>query len=110
MISWLSFLVIDQPATLMHVGAGVPVGSGVGLGAGLVEGLALGVGSADAVGVVDGVGASDTVALGVGVGPKPVVAGLHPLARSTTPRETRTASRGGDELPRTFTVQTTYRV
>jgi hypothetical protein len=94
MISWLSFLVIDQPATLMHVGAGVgaPVGSGVGLGAGLVEGLALGVGSADAVGVVDGVGASDTVALGVGVDPKPVVAFLHPLTRSTTPRETRTAS------------------
>jgi hypothetical protein len=110
MISWLSFLVIDQPATLMHVGAGAPVGSGVGLGAGLVEGLALGVGSADAVGVVDGVGASDTAALGVGVGPKPVVAFLHPLARSTTPRETRTASRVGDGLPRTFTVQTTYRV
>jgi hypothetical protein len=92
MISWLSFLVIGQPATLMHVGAGVgvPVGGGVGLGAGVVEGLALGVGSADAVGVLDGVGASDTVALGVGVGPKPVVAFVHPLAR--TPRETRTAS------------------
>jgi hypothetical protein len=94
MISWLSFFVIDQPATRMHVGGGVgvPIGSGVGLGAGLVEGLALGVGSADAVGAVDGVGASDTVALGVGVGSEPVVELLHPLTSSTTPRGTRTAS------------------
>jgi hypothetical protein len=93
MINWLSFLVMDQAATVMHVGAGVgaPVGSGVGLGAGLVEGLALGVGSADAAGVVGGVGASDTAAVGVGVVPQPVVALLHPLTRSRTPKETRTA-------------------
>ncbi|HEV3390530.1 MAG TPA: hypothetical protein VG057_16030 [Solirubrobacteraceae bacterium] len=85
MISWLSFLVIDQPATLMHVGGGVgvPVGSGVGLGVGLVEGLALGVGSADAVGEVDGVGAGDTVVVGVGVGPEPVAELLHALTSTT---------------------------
>jgi hypothetical protein len=94
MINWLSRLVIDQPATLMHVGGGVGAADGVGAGlaVGLVDGLALAVGCSDAVGVVDGDGVRDTVAVGVGVGPKPVAELLQPLTSSTATRGTRTAT------------------